>query len=141
MNIGYSAKMNAFFLLDEEEAYRESGAWQNDILPVPDDIWMRFIGEPPQGKQRGPGEDGLPAWIDIPDQEGPTIEENESIKNALLERADTEIRMLTVVQEIYGLNEEEKQKLIAWKKYLAEVYRLNARVNKKLDWPNMPETG
>jgi len=141
MNIGYSAKTNTFFLIDEEAAYRKSGTWPDDIIPVPDDVWQRFISEPPEGKELGPGKDGLPAWVDIPDQEGPTIEENESIKNALLERADTEIRMLTVVQEIYGLNEEEKQKLIAWKKYLAEVYRLDARVNKKLDWPNMPEAG
>jgi len=139
MNIGYSAKKNTFFLIDEETAYRESGTWPDDIIPVPDDVWQRFISEPPEGKQRGPGKDGLPAWVDISDQEGTTIEENQSIKNALLERADTEIRMLTVVQEVYGLNEEEKQKLIAWKKHLAEVYRLNASIKEKVDWPAVPD--
>lgn len=138
MNIGYSAKENTFFLLDEEAAYRESGTWQDDIIPVPDDVWTRFIGEPPEGKQRGPGKDGLPAWIDIPEQEYSTIEDNQAIKNALLEKADTEIRMLAVVQDVYGLNEEEKQKLDAWKKHLAEVYRLNASVMKKIDWPAVP---
>lgn len=140
MNIGYSAKMNAFFLLEEEEAYRESGAWQNDILPVPDDVWIRFTGEPPEGKQRGPGEHGLPAWIDIPEQDGRTMDENQLRKQALLERADTEIRMLTVVQEVYGLSEEEKQKVDTWKKHLAIVYRLNASVNEAVDWPDAPET-
>lgn len=139
MNIGYSVTKNIFFLLNEEAAYRESGTWQEDIIPVPDDVWLRFIGEPPEGKQRGAGKDGLPAWVDIPEQEDSTIEGNLSIKNSLLERADTEIRMLTVVQDVYGLNEEEKLKLDVWKRHLAEVYRLNARVNKKLDWPTVPQ--
>lgn len=141
MNIGYSAKENTFFLLDEEAAYRESGTWQDDIIPVPDDVWTRFIGEPPEGKQRGPGKDGLPAWVDIPDQEGRTIEENQEIKYALLERADTEIRMLTVVQEVYGLNDEEKKSLGAWKEHLADIYRLELKGKDKVNWPLAPGKG
>jgi len=77
-------------------------------------------------------------WVDLPEHEERTIEENQAVKNALLEKADTEIRMLAVVQDVYGLNEEEKQKLDAWKKHLAEVYRLNASVMKKIDWPAAP---
>ncbi|WP_052250681.1 MULTISPECIES: tail assembly chaperone [Pantoea] len=141
MRFGYSAQVDAFYLLDEETAYKKSGTWREDIIPVSDEMWLKFISQPPEGKQRGPGKDGLPAWVDIPEQEGRTIEENQSIKNALLERADTEIRMLTVVQDVYGLNEEEKQKLNDWKKHLAEVYRVSTGVEEKVNWPDAPDKG
>lgn len=138
MQMGFSAKSNAFYFLDEEAAYRGNGIWQEDIIPVSDEVWQQFTGTPPEGKQRGSGKEGMPVWTDIPEQEYSTIEDNQAIKNALLEKADTEIRMLAVVQDVYGLNEEEKQKLDAWKKHLAEVYRLNANVMKKIDWPAVP---
>lgn len=138
MQMGFSAKSNAFYFLDEEAAYRRNGIWQEDIIPVSDEVWQQFAGTPPEGKQRGSGKEGMPVWTDIPEQEYSTIEDNQAIKNALLEKADTEIRMLAVVHDVYGLNEEEKQKLDAWKKHLAEVYRLNASVMKKIDWPAVP---
>jgi len=138
MTFGYSAKKNAFYLLDEEAAYRANGNWPDDVRPVSDEIWQKFAGTPPEGKQRVAGKEGMPVWVDLPEHEERTIEENQAGKNALLEKADTEIRMLAVVQDVYGLNEEEKQKLDAWKKHLAEVYRLNASVMKKIDWPAAP---
>lgn len=138
MTFGYSAKKNAFYLLDEEAAYRANGNWPDDVRSVSDEVWQKFAGTPPEGKQRGPGKEGMPVWTDIPEQEDRTIEENQAVKNALLEKADTEIRMLSVVQDVYGLSEDEKVKLDAWKKHLAEVYRLNASVAEKVDWPDAP---
>ncbi|WHQ73405.1 tail fiber assembly protein [Pantoea sp. Lij88] len=138
MAFGYSAKKNAFYLLDEEAAYRASGNWPDDVRPVSDDIWQKFAGTPPEGKQRVAGKEGTPVWVDLPEHEERTIEENQAVKNALLEKADTEIRMLSVVQEVYGLSDDEKQRLGAWKKHLAEVYRLNASVREKVDWPVAP---
>lgn len=138
MTFGYSAKKNAFYLLDEEAAYRANGNWPDDVLPVSDEIWQKFAGNPPEGKQRVAGKEGMPVWVDLPEQDERTIEENQAVKNALLEKADTEIRMLSVVQEVYGLSDDEKQRLGAWKKHLAEVYRLNASVREKVDWPVAP---
>lgn len=66
MQFGYSANKDAFYFLDEEAAYRKSGCWQDDILPVTDEMWCEFVGQPPAGKERGAGKEGLPVWIDIP---------------------------------------------------------------------------
>lgn len=139
MQFGYSAKKDAFYFLDEEAAYRESGYWQDDIVPVTDEVWCEFVGQPPAGKKRGAGKDGLPAWVDIPQSQELKKEVHMAAKQALMEKADTEIRLLNVVQDVYGLNEEEKNKLNAWKNHLAEVYRLNVNVQEKIDWPAAPE--
>jgi len=138
MRFGYSAKKDAFYFLDEEAAYRANGYWQDDIIPVTDEIWREFVGQPPTGEKRGAGKDGLPAWIDIPDSQEESKDEFLAIKQELLEKADAEIRLLTIVQDVYGLNEDEKNKLNAWKKHLAEVYRLNISTQEKVQWPDAP---
>jgi len=138
MRFGYSAKVNAFFLLDDEEAYRAGGTWQDDIIPVTEDVWRRFVSQPPEGKTRGAGKNGMPEWVDIPDREKREADRRFALKSDLLEKAVDEIRMLTIVQDVYGLSNEEKGKLADWKKYLADVYRMEINSKDKVDWPRAP---
>ncbi len=138
MRFGYSAKVNAFFLLDDEEAYRAGGTWQDDIIPVTEDLWRRFVSQPPEGKTRGAEKNGMPGWVDIPDREKREADRRFALKSDLLERAVDEIRMLTIVQDVYGLSDEEKGKLADWKKYLADVYRMEINSKDKVDWPRAP---
>jgi len=138
MQFGYSANKNAFYFMDEEGAYRKNGYWQDDIIPVTNDIWSEFVGQPPAGKKRIAGKNGLPMWVDIPaTQEGQEDARMEE-KQVLIEKADAEIRLLRVVEDVYGLSDEEKRKLNLWKKHLADVYRINVSAQEKIDWPDVP---
>jgi hypothetical protein len=139
MQTGYSAKVNAFFLLDEEAAYRNNGTWQDDIIPVSEAVWLEFVSEPPEDKERGAGQDGLPAWVDVANPEKRKAEEQRAVKNSLLEEADEQIRMLKIVEEVHGLNEDEKKRLSAWKAHLADVYRMEINSKDKADWPRAPQ--
>lgn len=47
------------------ERYEATNSWPADAVEVSDDIYEAFYGQPPSGKQRGAGSDGLPAWVDI----------------------------------------------------------------------------
>lgn len=141
MRFGYSAKVNAFFWLDDEEAYRAGGTWHDDIIPVTEDVWRQFVIQPPEGKMRGAGKNGMPEWVDIPDQDKKEADKRFALKSALLEKAKEEIRMLTIVQDVYGLSDEEKGKLADWKKYLADIYRLNVNSKANIDWPTPPGGG
>lgn len=138
MQIGFSAKRNAFYFLEDEAAYRKSGTWQDDIIPVSKDVWLRFVGDPPEGKERGAGKDGMPEWIDIKDHGKKINEDHDSYKDALLEEADKHIRMLKIVEEVNGLNEAQKKTLAAWKEHLTDVYRLEINGKDKVDWPLAP---
>ncbi len=138
MQMGFSAKSNTFYFLEEEAAYKKSGTWQDDIIPVSNDVWLRFVGDPPAGKERGAGKDGMPEWIDIKDQEKKRTEDHNSYKDTLLEEADKHIRILKIVEEVHGLNDTQKKTLAAWKEHLTDVYRLEINGKDTVDWPLAP---
>ncbi len=62
----YSARHNAFFPVDMIDKYKSEGWDLSDAKEVNQNIVSEFMAEPPQGKVRIAGEDGLPAWADIP---------------------------------------------------------------------------
>ncbi|WP_349496343.1 tail fiber assembly protein [Escherichia coli] len=68
----YSARHNAFFPVDMIDKYKSEGWDLSDAKEVNQNIISEFMAEPPQGKIRIAGDDGLPAWADIPP---PTHEE------------------------------------------------------------------
>lgn len=63
----YSPSQNAFFPENLKEVYTDAGNFPTDTIEVSDDVWLEFAGnQPPEGKQRAAGHDGLPCWVDIP---------------------------------------------------------------------------
>lgn len=62
----YSARHNAFFPVDMIDKYKSEGWDLSDAKEVNQNIISEFMAEPPQGKIRIAGDDGLPAWADIP---------------------------------------------------------------------------
>ncbi|MDM1608754.1 phage tail protein [Escherichia coli] len=62
----YSARHNAFFPVDMIDKYKSEGWDLSDAKEVNQNIISEFMDEPPQGKIRIAGDDGLPAWADIP---------------------------------------------------------------------------
>lgn len=62
----YSPSVNAFFPLSLQEDYEMAGTWPLDGVIVSEDIAHEFMQSAPSGKKRVAGEDGYPAWDDIP---------------------------------------------------------------------------
>ncbi|HBK4844333.1 MULTISPECIES: tail fiber assembly protein [Enterobacter cloacae complex] len=61
----YSKVKNAFYPLSMKQNYIDAGTWPEDGIEVDDLIFAEFQITP-AGKMRVAGEDGLPAWADIP---------------------------------------------------------------------------
>ncbi|HCJ0148099.1 TPA: tail fiber assembly protein [Salmonella enterica subsp. enterica serovar Infantis] len=83
----YSAKSNAFYYAGFQSDYEQNGSWPDDAVDVDDSVYIEFAAnEPPVGKMRVAGSDGLPAWVDIP---APTseqiLENNIKTRNRLMQ--------------------------------------------------------
>ena len=65
MNIyKWSAINNAFFPASLLNGYILAGWELDDIIDIEDAVALEFMGEPPEGKIRAVGDNGLPTWSD-----------------------------------------------------------------------------
>lgn len=63
----YSASINMFYPASLRDAYEQAGTWPEDAVECEDSVYQEFAANPPsEGKMRVAGEDGMPAWDDIP---------------------------------------------------------------------------
>jgi hypothetical protein len=70
----YSASINAFYVNELRESYVKAGTWPDDAIDVSDEEWQAYgQGQPPEGMQRGVGENGRPTWVPIPPDKLGTI--------------------------------------------------------------------
>lgn len=140
MQFGYSKEVDAFYFLDEEVAYRESGFWQDDIIPVSDEIWREFVREAPPGKKRGADTNGHPCWIDLPPlSEDECRRQHLIIKKEKLNETIEEIRKLEVISAITKLTSSDYEKLAEWKNYLQKIYNVSPEETDFI-WPKKPES-
>ncbi|HEB1071820.1 tail fiber assembly protein, partial [Escherichia albertii] len=51
----YSPSENAFYAVNLKNTYEVNGTWPADALDIPDDISVKYMAEPPQGKIRVAG--------------------------------------------------------------------------------------
>ena len=66
MNYIYSATTNSFYPLEMKEDYTQADSWPDDAVEVDEQVYIEFSGLPPEGKIRIAGENGFPAWSEIP---------------------------------------------------------------------------
>ena len=89
MNYIYSATTNSFYPLEMKEDYTQADSWPDDAVEVDEQVYIEFSGLPPKGKIRIAGENGFPAWSEIPP---PTHEEQiaaaEQEKQQLINQAN-----------------------------------------------------
>lgn len=139
MEYGYSATHKTFYLLNDKEAYEAGNTWCDDIIPVSNDVWAEYSGNPPQGKTLGVKGSGHPCWVDAP---APTQDEQikkiESEREALMMIADREIQRLKNVGCVYSLSDTEATSLSDWQRYLADLYRMEYSDIKDVCWPERP---
>ncbi|HGY1203173.1 TPA: tail fiber assembly protein [Citrobacter braakii] len=132
----YSAKNNSFYPRVLQESYLLANTWPDDALPVDDDVSAKYMTEPPEGKMRVAGNDGLPAWADIPPPTQEEIIAEAELKKANLRaQAESEINWRQYAVERGKATEEEAAALIAWQDYRLDLMRVDTA---KPEWPTPP---
>ncbi|EIH1079767.1 tail fiber assembly protein [Escherichia coli] len=138
-NYKYSAKNDVFIPASFIAEYEEAGWDFSDAIDVDDDVYLEFIN-PPAGKVRVAGKDGLPAWEDIPP---PTkeqlIEQTEAKKQSLIAEVNTETEMLRAKLALGRIKDDEKALLNAWMDYLDELEAVDVSTAPDVIWPEPPE--
>ncbi|HCO0374610.1 TPA: tail fiber assembly protein, partial [Escherichia coli] len=62
----YDVSTNAFYPIAMKEIYESNGMNFDNAKEVDEELFVEYSGKPPKGKIRIAGEDGFPAWGDIP---------------------------------------------------------------------------
>ncbi|MBQ0246744.1 tail fiber assembly protein [Citrobacter freundii] len=141
MSYGYSKTTNAFYDLSREDAFIEAGTWPNDVIEVEQSIADEFMQTPPSGKLRVSGDDGLPAWGDIPPptrDELIAIAENE--RQRLLAYADVVMLDWRTELMLGEISDTNRAKLSAWLAYKNEVKEVDVTIGpENVIWPVPPE--
>ncbi|MDE9571525.1 tail fiber assembly protein, partial [Xenorhabdus bovienii] len=98
------------------------------------------IIDPPVGKRRVAGSDGLPAWGDIPP---PTPEEwqrsAEREKQRLMNEARDKIAPLQDAVDLEMATDAEKSSLTEWRKYRVLLNRVDCTTAPDVQWPEQPK--
>ncbi|EIR2440184.1 tail fiber assembly protein, partial [Escherichia coli] len=68
----FSPSLNIFVNPALKDDYINVNSWPDDAVEVDEQVYIEFSGLPPKGKIRIAGENGFPAWSEIPP---PTHEE------------------------------------------------------------------
>ena len=141
MKYFYEALNNLFYCDMNKQAYVDAGTWPEDMMEVSAETFTEFAGTPPSGKVRIAGEDGLPAWADLPP---PTTEEKihamEATRAQLLAYADEVTADWRTELALDEISDEDKAKLSAWMAYKRQVKAITAEaaVADGFEWPTMP---
>jgi hypothetical protein len=90
----YSPSKNAFYISSLQDRYVSGVGWPEDAVDIDDEVFYTYIGTPPQGKIRGAGPDGMPAWVDAPpittviESESPLVPPTDQIIKTLIARIE-----------------------------------------------------
>lgn len=66
MKTWFSPTLVSFYPEALRASYVAAGSLPDDLVEVSEECFAIYSGTPPEGKQRGVGEDSLPCWVDIP---------------------------------------------------------------------------
>ena len=136
----YSPLTNGFYPRELREVYDDAGSWPDDGIAVSDVVYREYQTlPPPEGKVRVAGNDGLPAWADIP---APSVAELKTeataTLSALMAKANAAIAPLQDAVDIDDATEAERASLTAWKKYRIALNRLDLSAAPDIAWPAYP---
>lgn len=140
MEFGYSKTTNAFYDMSRKDLFLEAGTWPDDVVEVEQNIAAEFMQTPPSGKQRVSGDDGLPAWGDIP----PPAKEDliaaaEQVRQQLLAHADAVMLDWRTELMLGEISDANRAKLSAWLAYKNEVKSADVTTDiEHVSWPVPP---
>ncbi|EOJ7420765.1 tail fiber assembly protein [Shigella flexneri] len=134
---------NLAYPYELQSLYVEKGEWPEEKGVDIDEVIFReyFYDTPPEGKYRCVGEDGLPAWADIPP---PTREEQiasaETKKQQLINQANDYMNSRQWVGKaaIGRLKGEELAQYNLWLDYLDALELVDTSSAPDIEWPTSP---
>ena len=134
---------NLAYPYELQSLYVEKGEWPEEKGVDIDEVIFReyFYDTPPEGKYRCVGEDGLPAWADIPP---PTREEQiasaETKKQQLINQANEYInsKQWPGKASIGRLKGEELAQYNLWLDYLDALELVDTSSAPYIEWPTPP---
>ncbi|HCX4521977.1 TPA: tail fiber assembly protein [Escherichia coli] len=141
-NFFYSASQNIILWSSLKDEFKANDSWPDDALALTDEQAEEFINSPPEGKIRVAGEDGFPAWIDLPP---PTHEEliadADSQKQYLIEQANDYInsKQWPGKAALGRLKDSEKEQYNLWLDYLDALEAVDTSSAPDINWPIPPE--
>lgn len=137
----YHSETNSFYPVSLKDDYMSSGSWPESGVEISESEFIRFTNPPP-GKYRVAGDDGYPAWADIPP---PTREE-------LIVAADVEKQKRIDLANDYmngkqwpgkaaigRLKSEELAQYNLWLDYLDTLELVDTSSAPDIEWPTPPE--
>lgn len=140
MNCSYSPSMNLFYGTDWINDYCDS--WPMDCINITEAQFKEFTGEPPEGKIRVAGADGLPCWADAPP---PTHNELSAAAELGKQRRIDEASVYMNSKQWPGkavmgrLKDKEKAQYNEWLDYLDELEAVDTSTAPDINWPEKPE--
>ncbi|MGL6118500.1 tail fiber assembly protein [Plesiomonas sp.] len=135
----WSAKNIAFIPVANITDYELTGWDISNVINVDDDVFDLFLGSPPENKQLGVDDAGLPAWVDKPPltyDELVQIAEIEK-QNLLLNTQQT-ISLWQTQLQLGIISDENKNKLTEWVKYIEAVQAVDTSAAPNITWPPKP---
>jgi len=135
----YSAKTNGFYPLAlKHDVYDPSGTWPDDAVELTYEEYSKYLGQPPEGKTVGAGEDGHPSWVDMP----PPSKEDLLLqaidkKSSLMAVASAKIAPLQDAVDLDMATPQEVAALKAWKQYRVLLNRVDPAAPQ---WPEVPKS-
>lgn len=142
MNYVYSANNNMFYPQEYRKQYEANNDWPVDGIDVTDAVFLEFTSKPPVGKIRIVGDDGLPAWGDIPP---PSPEDliagAEAEKQKRIDSANDYMnsKQWPGKAAIGRLKGDELIQYNLWLDYLDALEVINTSSAPDIDWPIQPE--
>ncbi|STL19566.1 CPS-53 (KpLE1) prophage protein [Escherichia coli] len=124
-----------------KEDYTQADSWPDDAVEVDEQVYIEFSGLPPEGKIRIAGENGFPAWSEIPP---PTPEEQiaaaELEKQQLINQANDYMnsKQWPGKAAIGRLKGEELAQYNLWLDYLDALELVDTSGAPDIEWPTPP---
>lgn len=139
-NYAWSASKNTFYLLSDLLTYVRSGNWPEDAVEVHDSVFSSFSSfQNGDGKIRGAGADGLPAWVDKPKKsQAELVSDALARRTALIAEAAQQIDILADAETDSSITEEEQQRSVNWRAYRLALYRIDLSAAPDIEWPEKP---
>ncbi|HFI4442651.1 tail fiber assembly protein [Escherichia coli] len=137
----YSPSDNSFYAVSLRSLYEQQNTWPSDAVNVSNEMSFEFMAEPPDGKIRTAGDDGLPAWGDIPP---PThdelIAQAESEKQSRIAQANEYMngKQWPGKAAMGRLSDAEKSQYNAWLDYLDALEAIDTSSAPDVSWPAQP---
>ncbi|MDM2778038.1 tail fiber assembly protein [Citrobacter sp. Cpo142] len=131
----YDGKTNSFYPYSLKSEYELAGTWPESGQDVDDAVFKEFSTSPP-GKTRIAGDNGLPAWADIPPPTKDELVAEAAVKKSLLiAEASNVIAPLKDASDGGYIDDADKPRLAAWQKYRYALTKVDPA---NPVWPEKP---